>query len=154
MSRPDRSVAEWRAAVFKAAGLSWRTKTYLSYLAVHMKNNRQVSRKRTLVATDLGVTERTVDRMNTDAIGAGYLRVVRPGQKGVTAVYRGTFPEIQRDNSCRSEVQFSATLGGRLNCPETVALNGGSARQHGVAPLVSTEPQCNACHGWGCERCA
>lgn len=153
--RPGPTVNDWRKAVFKAQSVSWRTKTYLLYLADHMKlSTRQVCRQRHLVAADLGVSQRTVDRMAADAHDAGFLATIVRGRKGTTAVYRGVFPRPQRDNSCRPETPFSATLGGHLNCPETVALKAGSARQQDGAPLVTTEPPCDVCNGWGCERCA
>jgi hypothetical protein len=72
-----------------------------------MSPDRKVSRPRRLIAEGLGVSERVVDRMVSDAHSAGLLTTVHRGQKGVTAVYQGLFPDHrevrQRERFLRAE---------------------------------------------------
>ena len=143
MTRRRRTAEEWRRAVFRTQLVSARTKVYLLYLADFMDAGRQVSRERRLVAVDLGVGERTVDRMTTEARDGGFLSTIVPGRKGVTAVYQGLFPTSQRDSSCRAErdagdpSQRDSYGGPEMH--ETVALKPRSARQHVGAPVVITD---------------
>ncbi|WP_147381487.1 hypothetical protein [Nocardioides immobilis] len=129
--------------MFRTQLVSARTKLYLVYLADFMDAGRRVSRERRLVAADLGVGERTVDRMTNEARDGGFLSTIVPGRKGVTAVYQGLFPTSQRDSSCRAELDADDlsqrdSYGGP-EMSETVALKPRSARQHVGAPVVTTD---------------
>lgn len=98
-----RTPAEWRKAILKAEGLKAGPRLYLTYLSEHMNQDRKVSRPRHLIARDLGASSRTVDYWNTAAVKAGLLSVVVRGQKGVTAVYQGLVPDVQRATCLRAE---------------------------------------------------
>lgn len=96
--RPRRSVEDWRRAVFGSRSISDKVRVLLLYLADRMDSNRKVSVPRSEVAVALGVSERRVSERVTDAHAAGFLVTVTHGQKGVTAVYQGTWPDPQRDS--------------------------------------------------------
>jgi hypothetical protein len=63
------------------------------YLADHMRTDRTVCIPRQRVADALGCSERRINDWNTAARDAGLLDVVVRGQKHVTAIYVGLFPE-------------------------------------------------------------
>ena len=128
--KPRRSVDEWRRTVYRHPGLKDGTRVYLLWLADHMRTDRTVSVPRATAARALGKSERRIDDRNADARRAGLLDTVVHGQKGVTAVYAGLFPE-----------PFSASKSSVLNSARNVALKPGSARQTGVAPVVSQPPE-------------
>lgn len=156
MSRRRRTADDWRKVVYRTRKdiISWPCKVYLLYLSDWMGAERKVSRPRHLVAADLAVSERAVTRMTAEAHEAGFLSTVIHGRKGLTAVYQGIFPDVQRDNSCppKSAVQRDKPLppeSGRF-CPPETAFSGTTVGP----PIETTEQQCGACNNWGCERCA
>ena len=143
--RRVRTVEDWRRMLFRSSSIAPRVRLGLLDMADFMNEDRVVSRPRHLIASDMGITERSVDRIISAAHEAGLLSTVRRGQKGVTAVYQGTFPTpVQRDNRCRPEISFSATESSALKVSETVALKPSSARQHVVAPIDTQVPAWDA----------
>ena len=99
----SRTPEQWRRSILKAEGIKPGPRLYLTYLAEHMNHKRIVSRPRHLIAKDLGTSPRTVDYWNSAAVKAGLLSVIVRGQKGVTAVYQGLFPDVQRATCLRAE---------------------------------------------------
>lgn len=91
MSRRVRTPSQWLKAV-RRAPVTNSVKFFCSYLYEHMDGSRMVSRPRAAMAHDLGRDERTIDRYVTATRRAGLIDTVVRGQKGVTAVYQGTFP--------------------------------------------------------------
>lgn len=87
-----RTVADWKAAVYKHRGLTGSAKVMLLYLADHMDGRLQVSVPRRQIAADLGVNVRRVTEWTQTAVTVGFLDHVRKGRPGVTAAYAGTFP--------------------------------------------------------------
>ena len=88
-----RSVDDWRYAIFRSTQLGDRTKVLLLYLSDHMQPNRKVSIPRAQIARDLGRSERRVTERIAEAHDKGWLDTITRGQKGITAVYEGTFPD-------------------------------------------------------------
>lgn len=137
--RGGRTVEEWRTAILKVDGLKPGPRLYLAYLGEHMDHLRIVARPRALIARDLGVTSRTIDNWNTAAVRAGVLGVIERGQKGVTAVYQGLFPDpvsarstlrskpVQREDCIRAETRTKF----RAEPTRT-----GLQRETGCAPVV------------------
>lgn len=127
MSR-RRTVDDWRRAVYRSTTLSDRVKVLLLYLADHMRDNRQVSVPRAQVAKGLGRSERRVTERITEAHEAGWLSTVTRGQKGITAVYQGLFPDAFSGTDARplnvSHSEFSGTPTSPLKGAETRPLNG------------------------------
>ena len=120
--RSRRTVDEWRKAVFGHPNITDKTRVYLLLLADYMRPDRTVCVPRSTIAKSLGKAERRIDDRNKEAKDAGLLDTVVRGQKHVTAVYVGLFPEalsatkssVLRDvNIQRAEDGLSATPGGR-----------------------------------------
>lgn len=157
MSR-KRGPEQWRRVVYresKRAPLGCRL--FLVYLSDHMDMRRIVSRPRHLVANDLGVSERAVTKYVAEAHSAGFLSTVVRGQKGITAVYQGMFPNSQGEPRVPAE---KSVQGERNEPPEhdqSVPPERGFRGNHVFPPIESTGhreiPTCASCHGWGCERC-
>lgn len=154
-----RTLDDWRKAVFRGSKLaSAGCRVYLLYLAEYMnRTTKIVSRGRHLVAADLNVSERVVNKYNSEAIDAGFLSVVVRGRKGVTAVYQGTFPErVQREHIVPAE---TASQGERFvpaendrNVPPETPFRGNTwfpPSSNAGTPVECVTPGC-----WGCERCA
>lgn len=91
MSR-KRTVADWRAAVYKHRGISNGTRVLLLILADHMRLDGSVSRSRTQLADDLGVSARRITERVSEAHGAALLDTIVAGKPGTTAVYKMLFP--------------------------------------------------------------
>lgn len=129
--------------------VKWELTGLLLYLADFMGTDRKVSRGRHLIARDLGVSEASVKRRVTEAHELGFLSTVQRGQKGITAVYQGTFPAL----AGRSVGQHVDPQRNR----ETDPLKPRSAGQH-VDPPRDTHnsprvPGCDVCGDDGCREC-
>lgn len=160
MTRRKRTADDWRKVVYgtRKSVISWSCKVYLLYLSDWMGAERKVSRPRHLVAADLSVSERAVTRMTAEAHDAGFLSTVVRGRKGVTAVYQGVFPDrvsgttvvpLKQPGSSVQRDKLLPPESGRF-CPPETAFSGTTVGP----PIETTEQQCVACSGWGCERCA
>ena len=125
MSR--RSVEDWRRDVFRSTVLSDRAKVLLLFLAEHMNADRRVSLPRAQVAKALGKSERRITERITEAHDAGWLSTVVRGQKGITAVYQGLFPDVLSGTDARPlnrrQSKFSGTPTSPLKGAETRPLN-------------------------------
>jgi hypothetical protein len=95
--RARRTVDQWRAAVFRSAAISDAVRVYLLRLADHMKADRTVCVPRAQIARELNRHEQRIAERTRAAISAGFLATVSAGYKGHTAVYQGTFPDVQSD---------------------------------------------------------
>lgn len=137
--RGGRTVEEWRTAILKAEGLKSGPRLYLAYLGEHMDSRRRVARPRDLIARDLGVSSRTIDNWNTAAVRAGVLDVIERGQKGVTAVYQGLFPDplsgrnLLRADQVQSEDCMRPETRNRFRADPTRT---GLQRERDCAPVV------------------
>jgi hypothetical protein len=168
--RRQRTADDWKATVY-GTRMKLSTKVYLIWLADHMTpTDRKVKEPRDKVARALGISTRAVDNANTDARTTGFLSVVVAGRKGVTAIYQGTFPDLQREQRLRAEDALAAardtfrlvaqredspraendpTL--RSETPETSV-----QREDRVRTYVSGHPTftaCEPCSGNGCPLC-
>lgn len=110
-----------------------KVKVYLLFLADHMKADRKVSVPRRTVAGALGCSERRVNDWNTTAVRAGLLDVVVRGQKHVTAVYQGLFPDslsgtksspLRTTENQPPENGFSGTPGGPTTTTADLSVRG------------------------------
>lgn len=122
-----RTIDEWRREVFRSTVLSDRTKVLLLFLAENMREDRKVSLPRDQIARALGKSERRITERITEAHDAGWLSTVVRGQKGVTAVYQGLFPDVVSGTDARplnrKPSKFSGTPTSPLNDAETRPLN-------------------------------
>ncbi|HXH79115.1 helix-turn-helix domain-containing protein [Nocardioides sp.] len=123
-----RTPDDWRREVYRSTTLSDRTKVLLLFLADHMREDRKVSVPRDRIAKALGRSERRITERITEAHDAGWLSTVVRGQKGLTAVYQGLFPDVVSGTDARPlnrrVSQFSGTPTSPLNDAETRPLNG------------------------------
>lgn len=122
------TVDDWRREVYRSTTLSDRTKVLLLFLADHMRADRKVSIPREKVAKALGRSERRITERITEAQDNGWLWTVVRGQKGITAVYQGLFPDAvsgtdARPLNRRRVSPFSGTPTSPLNDAETRPLN-------------------------------
>jgi hypothetical protein len=142
MSR--RSVDEWRRAVYRSTTLSDRCKVLLLFLADNMRQDRTVSVPRQRLASALGRSERRITERITEAHDAGWLFTRVRGQKGVTAVYLGLFPDAVSGTDARplnrETDEFSGTPSSPLNDAETRPLNGADDAFSGThgGPTITT----------------
>ena len=122
-----RTIDDWRREVFRSTVLSDRTKVLLLYLAEHMREDRKVSVPREQIAKALGKSERRITERVTEAHDCGWLDTVVRGQKGITAVYQGLFPNDFSGTDVRplnrNENKFSGTRTSPLKDAETRPLN-------------------------------
>jgi hypothetical protein len=103
-------VEEWRCAVYAHPTIKDGVRVYLLKLADHMRADRTVSVPRRTIARQLGKSERRIDERNKEARAAGLIDVVVRGQKNVTAVFVGLFPEpLSATDGGRAETTLSAT---------------------------------------------
>ena len=149
MSR--RTVEQWRRAVYRSATLSDRCKVLLLFLADNMRQDRTVSIPRERVAKALGRSERRITERITEAHEAGWLFTRVRGQKGVTAVYLGLFPETVSGTDARplnghrtaDRGKFSGTPSSPLNDAETRPLKGPNqafSGTHGGPTITRADP--------------
>ena len=123
-----RTPTDWRREVYRSTTLSDRTKVLLLFLSDHMREDRKVSVPRAKIASSLGRSERRITERITEAQDHGWLSTVVRGQKGLTAVYQGLFPDALSGTDVRplnrKVSQFSGTPTSPLNDAETRPLNG------------------------------
>lgn len=157
MSRPA-SVADWKRAVFAANGvLPPAARLCLVYLADHMREKkngipRWVSRPRHLIAKDLGVSSRAVDKFISQAHTAGFLTTVTAGRKGTTAEYQGLFPNSpKREQSVRAKSAPQRERNVRAKSDQNVRAMSGVSANTVFAPVVPTG--CLTCGDDGCAEC-
>jgi len=157
VSRRKPSADDWRRAVFAANKLlPPASRLCLVYMADFMDSRRFVSRPRHLIAKDLGVSERSVDKFIGQAHTAGFLDTVTPGRKGVTAVYHGTFPGPQREHCVRPKKGSQREPDVRAESAQNVRAETGLSANTGFAPLVTEsngEAPCEQCADTGCADC-
>lgn len=88
------SAVDWRAVVYRHAGINNSVRVLLLYLADNMRADRTVSIPQSQIAADLGVNVRRVKERIAAARSAGLLDTVRKGRPGTTAMYQGLFPSV------------------------------------------------------------
>lgn len=92
-----RTKEDWADAVVRDPRLTNATKILLLRLPDHMNRDRIFSVPRSQLAHMLGRSERRVQGRLKEAVEVGYLVSVRPGYRGHTAEYQGTFPDPAPD---------------------------------------------------------
>jgi hypothetical protein len=98
MGRPNRR-EKWKPKVQRTGTLPPAARLFLvGVLAPQMDANGFVSVPRRILAARAGVSERRVTRFITQAKEAGWLVVVQPGYRSMTAVYQATFPDVNSGN--------------------------------------------------------
>ncbi|RYC14564.1 hypothetical protein [Nocardioides zhouii] len=139
------TLSDWRRAVYRSTTLTDRTKVLLLFLADHMGQDRRVSIPRHKIAAGLGRSERRITERITEAHDSGWLWTQVRGQKGITAVYQGLFPESvsgtdARPLNRRKPGKFSGTPTSPLNDAETRPLNGPNRAFSGThgGPTITT----------------
>lgn len=85
---------DWRALVYRHAGINNSVRVMLLYLADNMRADRTVSIPQSRIAEALGVNPRRVKERIADARSAGLIDTVRQGRPGITAMYQGLFPDL------------------------------------------------------------
>ncbi len=95
----------------------------LLFLADRMTQDRRVSVPRSTLATALRVSERRITERIKEAHEHGFLSTVRRGQKGITAVYQGLFPDAQGADSRPLKAGFSESESSPLNGTQISPLN-------------------------------
>jgi hypothetical protein len=142
-----RTLADWRREVYRSTTLSDRTKVLLLFLADNMREDRKVSVPREKVAAALGRSERRITERITEAHDAGWLWTVVRGQKGITAVYQGLFPDVLSGTDARplngKPSKFSGTPTSPLNDAETRPLNDPNqafSGTHGGPTITRADP--------------
>lgn len=93
MNQPNRR-DKWKVRVQRDRNLSGQARLFLvATLAPKMKSDGKVSQPRKKLAAAAGVSERMVTKYITQAKEAGWLVVVQPGYRSMTAVYQASFPD-------------------------------------------------------------
>lgn len=93
MTAPNRR-DKWKVRVQRDRKLAAETRLFLvAVLAPKMKANGIVSQPRKHLATASGVSERMVTKYIKQAKDAGWLAVIQPGYRSMTAVYQAQFPD-------------------------------------------------------------
>lgn len=86
-----RKKSDWVDAIESTSDLPpWVKRVLLAY-ADKMNATRVTSVPRSKIAETLGIAERNVTKALTIAKRRGWLIVLSPGERGLTAVYQGTF---------------------------------------------------------------
>jgi len=165
MSRTMRNAEDWRRVVFRIA-IKPSIKVGMIYLADWMTTDRRVSRPRHLMARDLGVSERTVDKMISGGHDAGLLSTITKGHNGTTATYQGLFPGrrkqlLQSPTKGEHSVRATGDVKGeprvRAIDSQSVRATRGNSANTGFAPIDthrSPEPDgCETCGDAGCSEC-
>ena len=153
-----RNAEDWRRMVFGSQGLAPHgCRLCLIYLADFMTTDRKVSRPRHLIARDLGVSERVVDKYVSQAHEAGMLATITAGHRGMTAVYQGTVPDRKREQGVRAIGGKSANATNALSRHESFALSMRKSANTVFAPIHSSTKSeltsCEPCGGNGCSVC-
>lgn len=129
----------------------------LIYLADFMTTDRKVSRPRHIIARDLGVSERVVDKYVNQAHEAGLLATISAGHRGMTAVYQGTFPDQKREHGVRPFKGERANATNALSRHESFALSKRESANTVFAPIPKSSKSeltaCEPCGGHGCSAC-
>jgi len=119
--------ARWQAEVWKSTDITDGCRVLLLALVPRMDAKGYVSVPRAELTNLLGRNERRIAERIDQALAAGFLDRVRRGQKGVTAVYRVTVPDVQpaanphADVSVRQHAEklFSMPPGGHASSSPT-----------------------------------
>lgn len=135
------SAADWRAVVYRHAGINNSVRVLLLYLADNMRADRTVSIPQSRIAEALGVSTRRVKERIAAARSAGLLDTVRKGRPGTTAMYQGLLPKpsLGADVRTNQTAQHGAVV--RTIKPPLYGADGGppiSKRERTHAVGVST----------------
>ena len=106
---------KWKTRVLKTPTLSHGTRLFLVHtLAKHMKADGFVCHPRKKLAWEANLSERQVTRYMGKAVDAGWLVVLQPGYRTMTAEYQAVFPT---PNSGTQDVSLSEPEKGDANKP-------------------------------------
>lgn len=90
-------VMKWRKAVYETRDdMTNGCRVLLLRLSDDMDANRVVSVPRSTLAEDLGVAPARITEGIKKARGMGFLDIVQRGRPGITATYKGTFPDATK----------------------------------------------------------
>lgn len=134
--RKVRTVADWRALVYRAKGISNGTRVLLLYLGERMDaRTRTVSVPRSELAEVLGVPPARITERIREAREAGFLDTVVSGRPGVTSVYAAMYPTPKGTDGCTPESRPASRNRGtkkRTPTPWDRGTDGGSPNsEHG-----------------------
>ena len=119
--RTRKTPSDWRRMVFRAP-VTDATRVLLLLLADEMRADLTVCVPRSELARSLDRSERRIQERIKEAKEAGLLATIVRGQKHVTAVYGGTFPDALRE-----------TESSTLRDPKSVTLRIGHPGQSGFS---------------------